>query len=100
MKVATVLDAVVQELPEEIKQDGAGDVAGKLFIQALLINGGVITFDVSAKNKGGAVSDKVVMDAQGALSAATVTLNVFAQGMDRKLSCKNRGQHFQYQCIP
>ena len=99
VKVIAVFHAVVQKLPQQVQQDGVGDMTGYLVVQALFIDGGVVPLYIGAKDKGRGVMPDMVMNAKRALLSASVTFEVFAEGMNGKLGLQCAGQ-FYYQRIP
>ncbi len=94
VKVSSVLNAVVQKLPQQVQQYGMADVTGELVVQALFINGCVITLYVGTEHKGCGTPAEVMMYPQGALATTAVSFNVFTQRMDRQGWRQDAGQHF------
>ena len=99
MEVPALLHAVVQELPQQVKQHRVADVPAELVIQPGFINGGVIVSDIGAEYEWRTLLTKVVVGAQDALSPSAVSPDVLTQGMDRQLRFQHAGEHFQHHGI-
>ncbi|KHM32368.1 hypothetical protein KV34_13340 [Klebsiella aerogenes] len=94
VKVTAILHAVMQELPQQVKQDRMADVTGELVIQPSLIDGGIIALNVGAEHKRCVVPAQVVMHFQGALPASAMAFYVFTQRMYGQNGRKGACQHF------
>lgn len=92
--VTAVFHAVVQKLPQQVQQDGVGDMTGQRVVQVLFIDGGVVPLYIGAKDKGRVVMPDVVMNAKRALLSASVTFDVFAKRVNGKPGFQCDGQHF------